>query len=246
MRQTPIIHYTTDYSLFKNFKSNRASSEKWINRLVSSPTFEEGIMYNPIIVNEKMRIVDGQHRLAACREKKIPVYYVIYPGSDENTMAELNVNMHSWQNIDYLQHFSETKESYAFIRKIKEKFKTTVSVILFILPVFNTKQNFMKVASKFKDGELDIMDIAPQIEMFFNQYFSTIRKYRSVVGKKCSPLFNRIYSYCFAKLFRDNPVKFKKLLEKIQEKDMIIPNCADIESAEEIIENIFNSKKTKV
>ena len=36
-----------------------------------------GFIKNPIVVNEKMEIIDGQGRFEVCKEKGLPIYYNI-------------------------------------------------------------------------------------------------------------------------------------------------------------------------
>ena len=64
------IFRTNKYEIFKQLKGNREVSPKRISKIINSIK-EVGYIINPIIVNEKMEVIDGQGRLEALRILKI-------------------------------------------------------------------------------------------------------------------------------------------------------------------------------
>ena len=64
------IYTTSNYSLFKKAK-NRPISEIIVKRLKKYDTLK------PIIVDHDLNVLDGQHRLEACRQTGKPVSYII-------------------------------------------------------------------------------------------------------------------------------------------------------------------------
>ena len=69
------IHITTDYNLFTYLIGNRDIVDKHVKDLSSQ--IDERDLNIPIIVNEKMEVCDGQHRLEACKHHQLPVYYIV-------------------------------------------------------------------------------------------------------------------------------------------------------------------------
>ena len=69
------IHITKNYNDFKFVKGNRAINYTHVNNLVDS--IKEKDLQMPIIVDEKMNIIDGQHRFEAYRllKKRCSLYY---------------------------------------------------------------------------------------------------------------------------------------------------------------------------
>ena len=61
---------TNKYEIFKELKGNREISPLRITKIINSIK-NVGYIINPIIVNEKMEIIDGQGRLEALRILKI-------------------------------------------------------------------------------------------------------------------------------------------------------------------------------
>jgi hypothetical protein len=61
----------------------------------------------PIIVNESLEIIDGQHRFSALKEAGMPVDYIIVRGYGVYEVQVLNTNMKNWSKGDYLDAFCE-------------------------------------------------------------------------------------------------------------------------------------------
>jgi hypothetical protein len=73
-----MVYITTKYSQFKILSDNRDVNSLHVKRLVES--FNDMHLVCPIIVNENMEVIDGQHRLQASIETGLPIYYIQVPG----------------------------------------------------------------------------------------------------------------------------------------------------------------------
>ena len=67
MRTNLIVRKTSDFSIFKTMDGNRPPNPQHIRRLKDS-MMVNGVLCNPIIVNEFGYVIDGQHRLIAAKE----------------------------------------------------------------------------------------------------------------------------------------------------------------------------------
>ena len=74
------IHTTTDYDQFKYIAGNRDVVEAHVKSLSEQITIKD--FQIPIIVNEKMEVCEGQHRLEAYKALSIPITYIIKEGLD--------------------------------------------------------------------------------------------------------------------------------------------------------------------
>ena len=72
------IHVTKDYDMFSYVIGNRDIVNKHVKDLSSH--IEQRDLNIPIIVNEKMEVCDGQHRLEAYKALDLPVHYIIKEG----------------------------------------------------------------------------------------------------------------------------------------------------------------------
>lgn len=114
-REISAVYVTEDYSVFKKLEGNRTVMERRKNRIVSSIK-ERGWIRNPIVVNEKMEVIDGQGRLEALQELGMPVEYVIAEGATIADCIALNVKQTNWTNTDYVKSYAETgNEDYKIL-----------------------------------------------------------------------------------------------------------------------------------
>lgn len=134
---TTILGQRTDYANYKAVKvmleknlskfnlldDNRDIDEAHVAMLVVSIQRFGQLM--PIVVNENMDVIEGQHRLKACMELKIPVAYIISVKSSSKDIAIMNNSQKGWKNKDYIKHFSHKNHGNASTyRKIANFFKS--------------------------------------------------------------------------------------------------------------------------
>lgn len=104
------IYYTTNYGAFNFLKGNRDINEAKVSKIKEA--IKAGIdvlRYAPIIVNEQMEIIDGQHRYAVSRELKTNVYYVIHSSADLSIVPSINSNSTRWRTADFLNSYLDLK-----------------------------------------------------------------------------------------------------------------------------------------
>lgn len=70
------VFRTKKYSQFKRLDSNRTVKTGRVNKIKQSIE-KVGYVQSPIIVNEKMEVIDGQGRLEALKQLQIPVDYIV-------------------------------------------------------------------------------------------------------------------------------------------------------------------------
>lgn len=91
---------TKNYGQFKSFVGNRDVRERK-DLLQSIAT--SGLI-NPIIVDRQLNVIDGQHRLYACKTLGIPVEYMVRD-FDERTIVDVNQHQLKWVPQDYLMRY---------------------------------------------------------------------------------------------------------------------------------------------
>lgn len=94
------MYETFEYEQFRAIQGNRPISNLHVKRLVLS--FNDRYLVSPICVNEKMDIIDGQHRLEAAKELNLPVRYFIMRGYGLKEVHLLNANSSNWKKVDFL------------------------------------------------------------------------------------------------------------------------------------------------
>ena len=97
------IHKTKDYSLFKYLKGNRAVNELHVRRLVEA--IKEKDLQVPIIVDDKMFVVEGQHRLEAYKIVGLPITYIVKDNVGLEDVRKLNSVARKWTLTEYLMSY---------------------------------------------------------------------------------------------------------------------------------------------
>lgn len=113
----PKIFVTDDYSVFKLMNGNRSFDHK---RAIVNSVKRVGHIPSPIICNEKMEVVDGQGRLAAFKELKLPVYYIVIQGLGIEECISMNISQSNWTTLDYIMRTFD-KRSCANKKQNKRK-----------------------------------------------------------------------------------------------------------------------------
>jgi hypothetical protein len=156
---------TKDLSIFKTISGNRPVNLQHVRRLAYSMK-ENGVLVNPIIVNEYGYVVDGQHRLEAAREVKGSIYYIIVNGYNLHEVHTLNLNQKNWAKKDYMLGYAEMGvESYI---KLKEFHEANSDLILSSCislcsnssgSTSGLSDKFGKRASKLKKGYKNLAEV---------------------------------------------------------------------------------------
>lgn len=105
-REVAKVYKTDNYDLFKRLEGNRGVAKQRLSAIIRSID-EVGYVLNPIVVNEKMEVIDGQGRLAACKELGLPIYYVVANGARTRECMYLNQFMRNWSQMDFVKSYEE-------------------------------------------------------------------------------------------------------------------------------------------
>lgn len=112
------VYETSNYNIFKFLLGNRKDYEK--RSIVLKKSIERfQYLWNPVLINEKYEIIDGQARYIACKDLGIPIMYIMQPGIGIDECRALNNYTNSWKNSDYIDSFAEYKNTnYMYLRNL--------------------------------------------------------------------------------------------------------------------------------
>lgn len=99
------IKSTKDYKQFKKLLGNRKVADSRVRKIINSIE-KVGYITNPIIVNEKYEVVDGQGRLEALEKLGLPVEYIVQKGIGIKECISMNIQQANWGVIDYVESYS--------------------------------------------------------------------------------------------------------------------------------------------
>lgn len=117
----PKISFTTNYGMFKRINSNREINKNHLRKLKAGIQAKNLLYLFPIVVNKDMEIVDGQHRLKASEELRLPIYYIIDNSITKADIAMVNSNRKGWSAKDYISFYAEEgKKPYKHLQELLE------------------------------------------------------------------------------------------------------------------------------
>ncbi len=157
---------TTKYNMFNTTEYNRTVTEEYVYKLMASFAEKDLKRATPIIVNEKMEVVDGGNRLEARRRLKLPIYYIVVEGlSAKNDIARLNMDRKGWTYPDWHKHYVQrdqdseaedtTFENYPLLAEFMKEHKFNFNISL---RMFSLSKNANQLYGRFKKGILTYPD----------------------------------------------------------------------------------------
>lgn len=103
------VEQTTNYEQFKDIASNREVDYRHVNKLAKAIAKKNLLHLNPILCNEKLEVIDGQHRLEAAKFLNVPVFYITDGSVSKADIADINSNAKNWSIIDYINYWAVEK-----------------------------------------------------------------------------------------------------------------------------------------
>ena len=226
------VYRTKEYSKFKRMEGNRDVASKRVKKIIGSIQ-KVGYIPSPILVNEKMQIVDGQARFEACKQLDLPVYYYVVEGLGLEECIALNINQTSWTLTDYIDSYAEDgNKDYINLKEIVEKYSGdySLSVILSSLtgkvetPNARIKDGTFECNEKMKANASRILEELKS----FKGYFDSLKN-------------NKDRYYCAAMFcVTCDDVDVKRLLMKMSRVPYKLVPVANIQGALEVVEQIYN------
>lgn len=99
------VFVTCEYDKFQKLLGNRDLSRDRLSAIKES-ILRIGYQPSPIIVNEKLEVIDGQGRLAACESLNLPILYITKPGLNIDDCISMNIKMKNWVDADYINCYA--------------------------------------------------------------------------------------------------------------------------------------------
>ena len=149
------IFYTTDYEIFKELLGNRDIDERHVQKLIKS--MREEYLEIPIQVNQSMEVIDGQHRLAACKQLGLPIYYTVSKGAGLEETQRQNALSKKWTMIDVLDSYC--KRDFDDYIKTKSFIYDYGFTLYQSLQILNLNQIGRDVNVIFRLGNFEIKDL---------------------------------------------------------------------------------------
>lgn len=160
------VYFSNEYGGFKFLKGNRDINEVIVNRILHSIK-EEGVdllKYSPIIVDQDMHILDGQHRFTVSKMLKRPVFFIIASEMSVREIAKINSNSSNWKIKDYMNSYLDLKlDAYQAIKELYDIYPMNVVMIASFLMSGHSRRNNIK--QLFIDGLVEVHHYDKTVEV---------------------------------------------------------------------------------
>ncbi len=233
-----MIKKTKDYDMFVFRADNREKIDHThVKKLQESIQSRNMLQLAPIIVNDKMEVIDGQHRLLAAKALGVEIFYREEKKMDCADIIRMNISK-SWRAADYLnfycQHnYEEYKKLATFMKKnnVSLKVAMTIGMGQAHLVFEDFRMGNFKFPDECLDMELDICwDTINYIKKIngFSPYTSASRFWKAMLKLFKHPDFD-------ANKWRSN---MKQMIDNFAAK-------AKHEHYVHMFEHIYNWRNTK-
>ena len=229
------IRKSFEYDKFKKIRGNREINPRHVKSL------KEAMVKNyvpvPAIVNEHFALVDGQHRLEACRELELPFFYYIVNGSDINDVTSINRNRKNWGFTEWMNRYASNNFfEYQVYKTYFERWGFDHWSTIFLLCRTKGYRGRGKLKQKFEDGTLKIETLelgkrwAKRI-MDIEPYYANFRR--------------RALIQAMIRVFHDRRYDHKLFIKKLSPNRDIMYDCSTVGQYLQRIDDIFNKGSMK-
>lgn len=234
------VYKTDDLSIFKVLEGNRDIQDARLKKIKISIE-KNGYIHCPIIVNEKMEVIDGQGRLEALRQLGMPVEFIVYEGLGVKDCVVLNVNSTNWSLLDYIESYAERGyRSYQYLLHLIKKYNELNAPICIsaISEHFNSGKN--NSSAKIKNGEFtcsgEQYERADRVLEYFMRFLKTIKNFPKGDIRFISSAI--MFTYML------DDVDKEKLINKFERYYGMddIPKFIDVDGALKVLTMIYNRR----
>lgn len=238
-----IVYSTTDYSRFKMINGNRGINMRKVAKIIKE--IEGGndmLRYYPIQVKEnddRLDILDGQHRFYIDKKLKRPVYYILV--EEEKTMPEIamiNSNVEKWKPEDFINcYMNHGNKNYEILKTFLDRYDFSLSVALVMLKTGTpgSEQAHRETMEAFRNGTFIAQHIDKAEELgdmvhLFNE-FSNFR--------------SRAFVIAIYKINKAGLVAVDEICRAYKERPEMLTQQANYKAYVNTLEQIYNFKKSK-
>jgi hypothetical protein len=153
-----LIQETSDYELFKDLPHNRPVVRNHVLQLARSLRERPHLRVSrPVLVNDKMQVIDGQHRLAASIINEQSVFFMVVPKLTVDDARLLNALQRTWRILDYAYSYASSKvPGYVQFVEAYEEYKLPPSIIMEVLHTTKSNRRILL----FRTGQMQAIDQA--------------------------------------------------------------------------------------
>lgn len=160
------VYVTKDYKMFQRVRGNRVLNDGKIKKMVRDMRHGLNFLADfPIVTSQastKLQVHDGQHRLEAAIQMKLPVYYILRKEEMNLTeTARINSLQEKWKPKDFIACYIEKGvKDYQILQDFMDQYSCPVSVALRLLHYGTAKSDGGAgdlLSRSFERGEFKVL-----------------------------------------------------------------------------------------
>jgi hypothetical protein len=255
------VYETKDFSVFKKLANNRSTDKNKANLRALRKSMEKKQLFNVIIVNALMEIIDGQHRIKVYEEryKNVPLderpelFYVICSDYGLTECRVLNQAGKNWDGHDFLDSYSsQGMRSYIMFKDFMEKHEfmdywITLRVLSGTINK-STRSTAKNSANQkgdmneiFRDGKL----IVKQKDLAYAELLA--ERIQEIVNNKWydGDKISRTFIVTFSRMMDQDNFNYEVFKQKMRNSNKVIQDVQKMDTIAHQIEKIYNKKEPK-
>lgn len=227
------VYKTDDLDMFKFTKFNR--NVLFTDEMLKQA--KEGFI-NPIIVNEYMVVIDGQHRLEHAKKAGVPIEYIIKPGLGEHDIVRMNTTQRPWSLLNFIESYAnQGSEQYVSLLNLINKKYAGTSVVIAVGR--DATGSYTGLSELVKSGNFEFVN--------FEQTLNFLKYYERFKEETKTPKKTKVALALYA-LYRiegfDEDRLIRKVLQKKFDDDLRVKGYDLTEALKEFIDK-YNDKLTQ-
>ncbi len=242
------VYKTNKLEIFKPIVGNRPTNPMHIKRL-SSSIKQNGLLQNPIIVNEKMQVIDGQHRLSAAKLANSYIYYIIAKGYNLKDVQTLNLNQKNWNKKDFMDGYAAMGiESYIKLKDFVNYNKVFNIRDCIALCSNSTTDRSSDLTNKYRVSRKKPVNVKEIFEegTWKGKDFKLAQENADKL-KMIQPYYDGYRRSTFIgtilQLLKNDNFNFIQFLDKLKFQKNKLQDCTSVSQYKLLIEDIYNYKR---
>lgn len=228
-----VIMSTDDYGLFKQMKGNRLVDQNHVKEL-------QGLMLTngnltdqfPIVVNKRMEVIDGQHRLEALKGLGWNVCFIKEDDANITMVRAINLGNKNWDWRDMAESYAELgNKEYRWFLDYIDKYEINFSLASRFIGV--RSQGRHALSSAYYTGGLVIPNKEDAIEM--------AEHFREAFEHTSDTMSMHDFGFALQRLTLSPAYSKERMIAKLKQKGYTLPTRASQPDMLRVLEELFNS-----
>lgn len=228
---TNVVQETDDYTQFSFLVANRDVSRSHINNLKNAiQQHPEILRVQPLLVNDKMQIIDGQHRFQAATELGMPISYTVVDGIGIEVARAMNLLHRTWKPEDFAKSYAignnKHYSDYLKMRDIYEEFPHGIVLI------YMAGKQFNGINANFRKGFFETENLE-QAKVWLDNL--------SVVKDKSPIAITKPFAIALLQAFKHDTFEFDRFTRNLDKYGRdVLRSSTTIPDYMRMIEEIYN------